>query len=280
MWGTVVAALVGTRALAQEAVHTDSTAVPSVGQVALRESVQYLRLRDDPTEQGREVDEWRAVTTIEYGLRPELTLTAYLPLAYRETHFRGVPAAGADADRNSADFALDDFTLAAKWRVYRNDFGPIDTARFSVIAGAEVPSGVEPFSSDSLDPVLGGVFSYIQGRNGLNADVIWKFNTGGENEPVRVGEGSADALFYDAAYLFRVVPETFSGSSFGALYAIVEANGAYETNGDNELLIAPGLLFEARGYAVEASVQLPVWQDLDHRPETEFTVTLGVRFLF
>ena len=281
LWGAlVVAAVMPPVVLAQEAVHTDSTAVPSVGQVALRESVQYLRLRDDPTAQGREVDEWRATTTVEYGLRPDLTLSAYIPLAYRETHHAGTPPGGPAGDENSADFAVDDFTLAAKWRVYRNDFGPIDTARLAVIAGAEIPSGAEPFSSDSVDPVIGGVFSYIQGRNGFNADLIWKFNTGGENEAVRAGEGSADALFYDAAYLFRVVPDTFSSNSSGAFYAIIEANGAYETNGDNELLIAPGLLFEARGYAIEASVQLPLWQELDHRPETEFTVTLGVRFLF
>src|SRR5690349_12911463 len=114
----------------QEAVHTDSTAAPSTGQVTLRESAQYLRLRDDPTPLRRDVDEWRLVTSLEYGLRPDLSLSAYLPLAYRETH-----AAGAVAGRNTADFALDDFTLAAKWRVYRDDFGPIDTARFSVVAG-------------------------------------------------------------------------------------------------------------------------------------------------
>ena len=37
---------------------------------------------------------------------------------------------------------------------------------------------------------------------------------------------------------------------------------------------------DAGGYAVEASVQLPFCHDLNHRPETEFTVTFGVRFLF
>ena len=262
-------------ALAQEAVHTDSAAAPSTGQVALRELVQYVRLGDDPTPERREADEWRLLTLVEYGVRPDLSVSAYLPLVYRETH-----SAGGASDRNSADFALDDFTLAAKWRLYRNDFGPIDTARFSLVAGAELPSGAAPFSSDSVDPVLGGVFTYIQSRHGLNAELLWKFNTGGEDDPVRAGEGSADALFYNTSYLFRAAPQAFSASSFGAVYAIVEANGAYETNGDNELLVAPGVLVEARQFAVEASVQLPVWQDVEHRPETDFTVTVGVRFLF
>ena len=285
MFPGAVAALLGSAvalwvspAAAQEAVHTDSTAVPSAGHWAVRESVQYQRFRHDPTPAGREVDEWRSLTTVEYGLRPDLTLAAYVPIVYRETHLAGTPPAGA-ADTNDADFGFDDVLLTAKWRVYRNDFGPIDTARFSVVAGAELPTGIDAYSSDSVDPVLGGVFSYIQGRHGFNAELLWKFNTGGEDEPVRAGEGSADALSYNAAYLFRVAPGRFAATTTGAWYAIVEANGVYETNGDNELLVAPGILYEAKGFAIEGSLQLPVWQSLDHRPETSFTVTLGVRFL-
>ena len=218
------------------------------------------------------------MTRIEYGLRSDVALAAYVPVAYRETHFSGSPPAGEGA--NAADAGLDDALVAVKWRLLRHDFGPIDTARFSLVAGAELPTGADAFSSDSVDPVVGGVFGYIQGRHGADAEVLWKFTTGGEDEAVRPGEGSADLLSYGAAYLFRVAPPRFSAGSAGAVYAILEANGAYETNGDNELLIAPGVLVETRGFAVEASVQLPLWQDLDHRPETEFTVTLGARFLF
>ena len=57
-------------------------------------------------------------------------------------------------------------------------------------------------------------------------------------------------------------------------------NGAYETNGDNEVLISPGILYEAVSWAFEASVQLPLARDLDHRPETDFSVLFGVRLLF
>ena len=47
-----------------------------------------------------------------------------------------------------------------------------------------------------------------------------------------------------------------------------------------ELFLAPGIMYEAQGWALEASVQLPALQDLDHRPDNEFTVTVGVRMLF
>ena len=54
----------------------------------------------------------------------------------------------------------------------------------------------------------------------------------------------------------------------------------YETNGDHEILLAPGVMYEARSFAVELSVQLPALQEIDHRPKTDFTVTLGLRMLF
>ena len=270
----------GARSFAQEAVHTDSATAPSYGRLALRQTLQYARFGDDPTDQERDVEEWRTVTTIEYGLRPDLSLAAYVPVVYREVDYDGTVPANAGSDTTTADLGLDDVTLAVKWRFYTNDFGPIDTARAAITLGAELPAGADAFTSDSVDPLLGGVFTYIQGRHGFNGELLWKFTTDGDEEPVRAGEGQADALFYNASYLFRVVPESFSAGSNGALYAILEANGAYETNGDNELLISPGVLYEARGYALEASVQLPLWHDLDHRPETEVTVTVGIRFLF
>ena len=285
IWSLVIAWSLGLArwSVAQEAIHTDSATAPSLGRVALRQTVQYAQLGDDPTDQGRDVEEWRTTTTIEYGLRPDLALSAYVPLVYREVEYGGAvpPDHHAGSDTTTADFGLDDVTITAKWRVYRNDFGPIDTARFAAVVGAELPAGDDAFSSDSFDPLLGGVFTYIQGRHGLNADLLWKFTTGGDDEPVRAGEGDADAFFYDASYLYRVAPAAFgAASSAGAWYAVLEANGAYETNGDNELLVAPGVLYEARTYALEASVQLPLWQELDHRPETEFTVTIGLRLLF
>ena len=158
--------------------------------------------------------------------------------------------------------------------LYRNDFGPIDTARFSLAAGAELPTGEDAFSADSVDPIVGAVFSYIKALHGFNADLRYQLTTGGHDDPVLPGEGSADALFGNASYLFRVAPAEFGAATNGALYAVLEANGIYETNGDREWMLAPGLLYETRHVAFEVSVQLPLWQDLDERPETEFTVTV------
>jgi hypothetical protein len=280
-WGRVCAAAVvalasvcfAPAAAPQEAIHTDSAAaVPSVGHVSLRQTLTFMTF-DDPVEfEERDVQEWRAVTTLEYGLRNDLALSLYVPIVYREEDL---------AFLAEQDLGIDDFTIAAKWRVYRNDFGPIDTSRLSLVAALELPSGMDDFSSDSVDPIVGAVYSYIQGRHGFNADVRWKFTTGGEELPMLPGEGTADALFYNASYLYRLRPAQFgAANSAGAVYGVVELNGAFETNRDHQLLLSPGLLYEARTYAVEASVQIPILQNLDDRPEMDFSITLGVRFLF
>jgi hypothetical protein len=259
-------------ARSQEAIHTDSAAaVPSVGRVSLRQTLTYMMFDGRVEFEDVDVQEWRAVTTVEYGLRNDLALSLYLPLVVRDDDnvFLGI------------DSGVDDFTVAAKWRVYRNDFGPIDTSRLSIVGAVELPSGMDEFSSDSVDPILGAVYSYIRGRHGFNADVRWKFTTGGEEIPLLPGEGTADALLYNFAYLYRLQPAEFGASnSAGAVYGVIELNGAFETNRDNQILLAPGLLFESRTFAVEASVQFPVLQNMDDRPDTRFTFTFGLRFLF
>ena len=46
-----------------------------------------------------------------------------------------------------------------------------------------------------------------------------------------------------------------------ALNAVLELNGLYETNGDNELLLSPGIQYVTQRWILEATVQLPVWQE-------------------
>jgi hypothetical protein len=108
----------------------------------------------------------------------------------------------------------------------------------------------------------------------------YKFNTGGDEFNTRAGDGPDDALRYESSYLFRLAPAEYESTTTGAWYLMAEMLGLYETNGDNEILLGPGILYEARSYALEATISLPVVRDVDHRPETEFMVTVGFRILF
>jgi hypothetical protein len=182
---------------------------------------------------------------------------------------------------NIFDTGIGDLMLQGKWRIHQHDFGPIDTSRFSIIAGLEIPTFDNHFSTEGVNPIIGGVYTHVQGRHGFNIAAQYKFNTGsGTQFNLGGGLGSADALFYDASYLYRLSPAEYTPDTLGAWYALIELNGIYETNGDNEISLTPGIMYEARTWTIEAGVRIPVWQDLDRRPETRFEVIAGLRLLF
>ena len=94
------------------------------------------------------------------------------------------------------------------------------------------------------------------------------------------GAGTADLIRVDGAYLFRVFPEEYSTENDAAWYLTLEANSFLETNGDRELLLSPGLLYEGTKCALELGVQLPVARAVTHRPAQGVGVTVGFRLLF
>ena len=269
----VACAATGT-ASAQEPTNSPAATQPSTGRWVLRSRLRYLDAREHPDSGDRSFQQWTNNLSLAYGLSGDLSIAALLPVHHRT--FRD-----GDSGERDREFGVGDVTMQLKWRIYQNDFGPIDTSRFSLIAGVQVPSFDRPFSSESVNPMFGGVFTHVQGRHGFNASGIFKVNTGsGTSANLGGGAGNANALLYDSSYVFRISPKSYTADTHGALYGLLELNGIYETNGDNELLLAPGIMYEARTWTVEASIQLPIWQDVDRRPETRFAAVLGVRFLF
>jgi hypothetical protein len=259
---------------AQESTNVPAGTQPSVGSFYLRERLQYVRLGDDPSPADRDIDKVVATTTLAYGLTREWSVSMELPLVYENSTANHV---GHDSHTS---FGVNDFTLAAKWRPWQYDLGPVDSLRFAVFGGVELPSGDGDFSSHSVDPFLGGVFTGIIGRHGFNAALTYKNNNGSDAFNTRAGDGPSDAIRVDSSYLFRLSPAAYSSTTTAATYLTLELNGLYETNGDWEVVVGPGLLYEARTFALEATVGLPVASDVDERPETELVLTFGVRFLF
>jgi hypothetical protein len=262
------------RAHSQESINMPAATQPSQGKFVLRNQFRYLEARTHP-ETGdhgfREVTIWN---NLAYGITGELSLNLSVPVKYhRYVH--------GDHPGTHKHWGIGDLILQAKWRIYQHDFGPIDTSRFSLIAGLEIPTFDSNMSSESLNPIIGGVYTHVQGRHGFNIAGRYKFNTGtGTAFNLGGGSGKADALFYDASYLYRLAPGQYGPDTKGAWYALVELNGIYETNGDNEIALTPGIMYEARTWTVEAGIRIPVWQDLDRRPETRFEAIVGLRLLF
>lgn len=261
-------------AVAQEPINAeDSATQPSPGHVIYKEQFRFYSLDLDQGSRERkgEIREYALFTTLNVGLAADAALSFRVPVAFREREF-------SLRDNFDHEAGVGDATVLAKWRVFRNDTGPLDSARLSLIGGADIRTGDTPFTSDAYNPILGLAYTQIIGRHGFNGALQWTFTTDGNDEPIFAGESTADVGRYDLAYLFRLSPEQYAADTPGALYAVCELNGLYETNGDNELFVAPGLMYEAKTWTAELSVQVPVWQRIEHRAEVDYALIAGIRF--
>ena len=266
--------ILATPAAAQQSFFTPSASMPSSGVLLMRQTIKFIDYGDDPTGLDRQIEDLRYNFQLSYGLTKELAVMADIPVVHRNTE-SPFPGVGGD----ETGFA--DAHVMLDWRIWKRDTGPIDTMRVSLMGGLDVPIGDGSLDNGGWDPMIGAAFMSIQDRHGINAAVRYKFNTHDSGSPpVDVDDGLEDTVFLDAAYLYRLAPDAFHAESHGAWYAMLDVNGTYETNGDSELRLAPGIMYEARGWVIEATVQLPVYEDLDHRPELDVLVGLGVRILF
>ncbi len=255
------------RASAQAPINSNVALQPSKGGLIIRQQIRYAEADLDAAIGDLDLRLTTSFTTLVYGLSDELTLIMDAPYVLSR---RMENTTMGDDDRDSG-FA--DLRLLSKLRLYRDDFGPTDTTRFDLIGGLEIPTGSSEFTSDSVDPIVGGVFTHIEGRHAVDVDAIWQFNTGG-------GKKGADLLRYDAAYIYRLSPETYASTNPTALFGSVELNGFYETNGDQELFFSPGIQYVTTRWILEATLQIPVWQDLENRAERDFIVGFGFRIQF
>jgi hypothetical protein len=259
-------------ALAQQATQSPSATQPGKMRVQWRQLLKYTDYGRDATGAGRDIEQWHLHTQMTLGLSSNLSIQADLPVLFDRAEAGGVE------DREEG---FDDAHLMLKWRFWTNDIGPIDTQRLSLFVGSQVPTGQHPFSSNSFDPMVGLAFTQVRGRHGTGAALRYHVTTDSvEGLPVDAGDSIDDVLHYDASYLYRIYPTQFTADTHGGLYAMVELNGTYETNGDHQMMIAPGIMYEARTWVIELSFQAPLWQEIDHRVETDFTFTLGYRVLF
>ncbi len=258
-------------ASAQAPIVTGSATQPAKGRWIIREQLRFTEYGSDPTGLDRDIDELTALTMIDYGITGDWSVSLRLPMTWRD-----VESPSLD-DRQTG---LNDMTALAKKRFWREDTGPTDTSRASLYFGAEFESPDSDFDSGSVNPILGVTATHIRGRHGFGAEALWMFTTDGGVNPVGPGESTADWLRAGASYLYRISPEEYDATSLGSWYATTEITLDAETNGDLEVLIAPGIMYEARSWTFEAAVLLPLAEDLEHRPETDFGVIFGLRFLF
>lgn len=257
-------------AAAQTPINAPGAMQPSTGTGVVHVMPMYRRVGDDPLTGQTSADEFIMLTQIAYGISRNVGIQFDVPMVYRDV---SVGSAGGPDDQ----FRIADMTALVKWRVYQNDFGPTETMRFSLIGGLQIPgnSDFTMDASDGIDPIIGAVFSTVKGRHGFNADALWEFYTGNDRD-----EGKSDSLRYDASYLYRLSPAEYTAESTGAWYAVAEINGYYDANGDHEVFLSPGIMYEDRAFTLDATIMIPIYQDLDYRAETDIIVGIGIRISF
>ncbi len=253
--------------LAQSPLNSNVALQPSKEGVIIRQQFRFARAELSTAAGSIDISRFFSATTVVYGVTDSLTIAATVPYFFSQ-HMK--PGGGMPSRH---DDGLGDTVIMTKWRVYRNDYGVNDTSRIDLLAGVRTDTGVSAFSSDSVNPIIGGVWTHFFGRSSVDADILYEFNTdNGPNEP--------DRFRYDGAYLYRISPEKYASVNPSALFGSVELNGIAETNGDQELFFSPGIQFVTQRWAIEATVQLPVWQDINHRAESDYIVGIGFRWQF
>lgn len=260
-------------AQAQEAMYTQAATMPSPGAFILREQIHFYRYGENPVTGDKQTDKYELGSSLNIGLARALAVNIEVPAVLTNTR-----TAGGSVDH---DKGVEDIDIMFKYRAYMDNTGGVDTTRFAILGGMTVASGDDrDFSSQSVNPRLGAVFTKVWGRHGFNQDLIYTFNTGGTAGRNEGGDGPDDALAFNTAYLYRIFPSAYTSESSGAWYVTAEVNGLYETNGDTELRWAPGLMYEGREFGFEVMAQFPLWNQLDERAELDFAIGMGLRFLF
>jgi hypothetical protein len=263
-------------AAAQEAANTPAATQPSPGSVVVRTTARVWVFDGGAPLVERDGLVYEERFRLAIGLTRELSAEVNVPLFQSDFD---EPAPGrAPFDRT--DFGFGDVDLSMKLRIWKEDLGPIDTMRVSLIAGTEIPTSTNDFGSHSFDPMVGAAFTGIFGRHGIGASIGWRFTTGSADDPLFAGDSTADVAMLQASHLYRLWPAEFPEEHVGAWYWSTELAATFETNGDAELTLSPGILYEGPRFAFELGLQVPLARDLEERPTTSLAAFAGLRFLF
>ncbi len=242
-------AVATTATVAQEPTFMDAATHPGAGQFYSRLLVSHSEYE----EAGADVDLSVAILKLSYGIWPTLAIV-----------FEGAFANLSAGD--TEDTGISQTTLQLKYRLFKMDLGPLNTWRTSFFGGVTVPGDMDAYGPEEIYPRCSLASTAILGRHGLNAEVEWEASG---DEP--------DRIAINASHLYRLWPSEYTATTRGAWYTMVESLNVFTDEGASLSDVALGVLYEARRWAWEISVRLPVAQDWPQ--ESGYTVTLGLRFL-
>lgn len=292
--GVFLLALFAWTGTAWSAPNTFNTALPvAEGEFVFREQFVLDQSGDDPSGADRDRTAWAFVSVLGYGVNSDLAVFGVVPYVNKRlelTNNGGRRTRRADG--------LGDISLFGRYTVFQKNW-PQRSFRVAPFAGIEVPTGDDDerdafgrlppdvqLGSGSWDPFGGIVATYQTLDFQIDAQASYKANT--EANDFEFG----DVARLDASLQYRLWPRELSGGVPGFLYGILEANLIHKDknelasaddpdSGGTTLFLVPGLQYVTKRWIIEATVQLPVVQDLNGTAlEKDYIVRAGFRINF
>lgn len=265
-------------ALAQAPVNFDTAVTPFFSGSVFRALTVFIRKTDDDNKTlNRRLTVKEVPIVLGYSPTPDVAAAIAVP--WTEKSLRR----NLSGRRVTLDVAgLGDTVLIGRW-TFKKWLGPWRRTDLAVIGGVELPTGdtnrrdegirLPPdlqLGSGSFDPFFRMAFSHIVKRNSIFAELQYKVNT-----PGALDFKFGDVLEYDLAAVYRFFPaEKYPNPEF---YGILELNGVWEqqarqrgrdveNTGSHTIFLSPGIqATPLKNLLLEASVQIPIYQDLRGR---------------
>lgn len=236
-------------------INSDVAIQPAEDQFIYRTQLRYRPFDQD--EPKTDVKTWIQSSIFVYGWNERFLTVLGVPLLYGDFETE-LPIGGALDESNTG---VGDITLLFRYLLWKK-LGYLESQTWTALAGVQIPSYDELFSSRSWDPIAGTVYSWRVDRLGFDADVIYQLNTENDRD---LKEG--DVLRYDLAYQYRLCPSQYTSETEWSLTGLLELNGEYqweneldgsrlaETDGQ-QIFLSPGVVLA--GKRVKYETGLPV----------------------
>lgn len=269
-----------------------NTALPvHEGGLLFRGQGVWMRMHDDPSPMGREMDVAAVPSVLVYGATSKLALMGVFPYMDKRLAIKSTGA----VRRTSG---LGDIMTVARYEVFaRSATGR--TARGALFAGLKWPTGKDDdadalgplprpvqLGSGSFDPFVGTVWTAQWLDMQVDADLSYQRNT--EANDFRFG----DTLAQNASLQYRLWPRSLAAGVPSYLYGVLELNNVYQAkneaagvrdadSGGYQLFLTPGLQWVSKRAVIELAAQLPVVQELNGSAlKTDRRLMGGVRVWF
>lgn len=270
-----------------------NTALPvHEGGLLFRGQAIWMRMHDDPSPMGREMDVLAVPSVLVFGATSKLALMGVFPYVDKRLNIRSL---GVSREASG----LGDIMTIARQEVFaRNRAGR--TARGALFAGIKWPTGGSKESdasgplpkpvqlgSGSYDPIVGTVWTLQSLSGQLDADLSYQRNTRADD--FKFG----DVITQDISFQYRLWPRTLEAEGVpGYLYGVLEAGNVYqakdeaggikdEDSGGYQLFLTPGVQWVTKRAVLEAAARLPAVQELNGQAlKTDYQLIGSVRLWF